>query len=69
MSYTQQGEGGQQSGLCMLLEGRVPEDHLARMTEASVIKLDLQALGFRKARLSRTGASASVPPDLLRHSL
>lgn len=66
MGYIQ-GEGRQQSSLFPLtLEELVPEDHLVRVIEAYVARLDLQALGFSKAQPSRTGRPAYDPADLLK---
>lgn len=67
------GEGRQQSSLFPpSLDELVPEDHLVRVIEAYVARLDLQGLGFSKAQASRTGrppydpvlatSSAFAPP-------
>ena len=55
MGYIQ-GEGRQQSSLFPpTLEELVPEDHLVRVIEAYVARLDLHALGFSKAEPLKTG--------------
>ena len=66
MGYIQ-GEGRQQSSLFPpTLEELVPEDHLVRVIEAYVARLDLRALGFEKARPSHTGRPGYDPADLLK---
>ena len=55
MGYIQ-GEGRQQSSLFPpTLEELVPEDHLVRVIEAYVARLDLQALGLSKAEPLKNG--------------
>lgn len=66
MGYIQ-GEGRQQSSLFPpTLEELVPEDHLVRVIEAYVARLDLQVLGFSKAQPLKTGRPAYDPADLLK---
>ncbi|MBW6128592.1 IS1182 family transposase [Pseudomonas aeruginosa] len=66
MGYIQ-GEGRQQSSLFPpTLDELVPADHLVRVIEAYVARLDLQQLGFSKAQPSRTGRPAYDPADLLK---
>jgi transposase len=66
MGYIQ-GEGRQQSSLFPpTLEELVPEDHLVRVIEAYVARLDLQALGFSKAEPLKTGRPGYDPADLLK---
>lgn len=66
MGYIQ-GEGRQQSSLFPpTLDELVPEDHLVRVIEAYVARLDLQALGFSKAQPQRTGRPPYDPADLLK---
>ena len=48
------------------LEELVPEDHLVRVIEAYVVRLDLQVLGFSKAQPQKTGRPAYDPADLLK---
>ena len=66
MGYIQ-GEGRQQSSLFPpTLEELVPDDHLVRVIEAYVARLDLQVLGFSKAQPLKTGRPAYDPADLLK---
>jgi len=66
MGYIQ-GEGRQQSSLFpATLEELVPEDHLVRVIEAYVMRLDLRALGFSKAEPLKTGRPGYDPADLLK---
>ena len=66
MGYIQ-GEGRQQSSLFPpTLDELVPEDHLVRVIEAYVARLDLQALGFSKAQPQKTGRPPYDPADLLK---
>lgn len=66
MGYIQ-GEGRQQSSLFPpTLEELVPEDHLVRVIEAYVARLDLHALGFSKAEPLKTGRPGYDPADLLK---
>ncbi|OLU29061.1 transposase, partial [Pseudomonas sp. PA15(2017)] len=65
MGYIQ-GEGrGQSSLFPVTLEELIAEDHLVRVIEAYVARLDLQALGFSKAKAHRTGRPGYDPADLL----
>ena len=48
------------------MEELVPEDHLVRVIEAYVARLDLQALGFSKVKPLKTGRPGYVPADLLK---
>ena len=66
MGYIQ-GEGRQQNSLFpTTLEELVPEDHLVRVIEAYVARLDLQALGFSKVKPLKTGRPGYDPADLLK---
>ncbi len=66
MGYIQ-GEGRQQSSLFPpTLEEMVPEDHLVRVIEAYVARLNLQTLGFSKAEPLKTGRPGYDPADLLK---
>ncbi|TBU73609.1 IS1182 family transposase [Phytopseudomonas daroniae] len=66
MGYIQ-GEGREQSSLFpVTLEELISEDHLVRVIEAYVARLDLQALGFSKAKAHRTGRPGYDPADLLK---
>ncbi len=44
----------------------IPDDHLARVIEANVTRLDLAALGFAKALTQTTGRPPYDPADLLK---
>ncbi len=62
-----QGEGRPQSSLFPPTLGKlVPEDHLVRVIEAYVVRLDLQTLGFSKAEPLKTERHGYDPADLLR---
>ncbi len=66
MGYIQ-GEGRQQSSLFPpTLEELVPEDHLVRVIEAYVARLDLKVLGFSRAEPLKTGRPGYDPADLLK---
>ena len=66
MGYIQ-GEARNQGSLFPLsLDELVPEDHLVRVIEAYVARLDLQLLGFSKAQPQKTGRPAYAPADLLK---
>lgn len=66
MGYIQ-GEGRQQSSLFPpTLEELVPEDHLVRVIEAYVARLDMKVLGFSKAEPLKTGRPGYDPADLLK---
>ncbi|WP_371366410.1 transposase [Pseudomonas sp. QL9] len=61
------GEGRDQGSLFPVsLDEWVPEEHLIRVIEAYVARLDLQRLGFSKAQASKVGRPAYDPADLLR---
>lgn len=44
----------------------MPEDHLVRVIEAYVARLDLRVLGFSKAQARQTGRPSYDPADLLK---
>nr|WP_160285712.1 transposase [Pseudomonas knackmussii] len=61
------GEGRDQGSLFPVsLDEWVPEEHLVRVIEAYVARLDLQRLGFSKAQASKVGRPAYDPADLLK---
>ncbi|PWU30837.1 IS1182 family transposase [Pseudomonas sp. RW407] len=61
------GEGRDQGSLFpVCLDELVPEEHLVRVIEAYVARLDLHRLGFSKARASKVGRPAYDPADLLK---
>ncbi len=66
MQYIQ-GEARTQGSLFpQSLDERVPEDHLVRVIEAYVARLDLRAMGFGKAQPRQTGRPSYDPADLLK---
>jgi transposase len=66
MGYIQGEARGQDSLFPPSLDELVPEDHLVRVIEVYVARLDLQALGFSKAQPGRTGRPPYDPADLLK---
>lgn len=66
MGYIQGEVRGQGSLFPPSLEELVPEDHLVRVIEAYVARLDLQQLGFSKALPNKTGRPPYAPSDLLK---
>ncbi len=66
MGYIQGEARGQDSLFPPSLDERVPEDHLVRVIEVYVARLDLQVLGFSKAQPGRTGCPPYDPADLLK---
>ena len=66
MGYVR-GEGRDQGSLFPVrLDELIPEQHLARVIDAFVERLDLAGLGFEKAEPAATGRPAYHPGDLLR---
>ena len=66
MQYIQ-GEARSQGSLFpQSLDELVPEDHLVRVIEAYVARLDLRVLGFSKAQARQTGRPSYDPADLLK---
>jgi transposase len=62
-----QGEDRSQSALFPLsLDELIPDDHLIRVIEAYISLLDLEQLGFDKARPKATGRPSYDPADLLK---
>ena len=62
-----QGEARSQSSLFPVsLDELVPDDHLVRVIEAYVARLDLGELGFSKAQPRKTGRPSYDPADLLK---
>ena len=50
----------------MALDELVPEDHLVRVIEAYVARLDLREMGFSKVQPRKTGRPSYDPADLLK---
>lgn len=66
MGYVR-GEGRDQGSLFPVrLDELVPEQHLVRVIDAFVERLELRALGFEKAQPAATGRPAYHPADLLK---
>lgn len=66
MGYVR-GEGRDQGSLFPVrLDELIPEDHLVRVIDAFVERLDLKALGFEKAEPAATGRPSYHPGDMLR---
>ncbi len=66
MHYIQGEARGQGSLFPVVLDELIPEDHLVRVIEAYVARLDLCALGFAKAQPRSTGRPSYDPADLLK---
>lgn len=62
-----QGEGRTQGTLFpVCLEELIPDDHLCRVIDAFVDKLDMSGLGFERAEAAETGRPGYDPRDLLK---
>lgn len=62
-----QGEGRTQSTLFpVCLEELIPEDHVCRVIDAFVNRLDMAGLGFERAEAAETGRPGYDPRDLLK---
>ena len=66
MSYIQGESRQQQSLLPPTLDDFVPADHVCRVIEAFVDKLDMGGLGFQRAEPADTGRPGYDPRDLLK---
>ena len=66
MSYVQ-GEGRTQATLFpVTLEELIPDDHVCRVIDAFVDRLDMAGLGFERAEAAETGRPGYDPRDLLK---
>jgi transposase len=66
MGYVQ-GEGRTQATLFPLtLEELIPDDHVCRVIDAFVDRLDMAGLGFERAEAAETGRPGYDPRDLLK---
>src|SRR5499425_588523 len=66
MGYVQ-GEGRTQSTLFpVCLEELIPDDHVCRVIDAFVDRLDMAVLGFERAEAAETGRPGYDPRDLLK---
>jgi transposase len=66
MSYVKGEAPGQSSLFPVSLDELVPHDHVVRVIEAYVGRLDLTVLGFTKTVTKRTGRPPYSPGDLLK---
>lgn len=66
MAYIQGESRSQTSLFTVSLEELIPEDHLVRVIDLYVAKLDLGLLGFEKAQPKATGRPAYDPADQLK---
>ncbi len=61
-----EGEGRTQGTLFpVTLEELIPEDHVCRILDAFVDRLNMQELGFQRAEAAETGRPGYDPRDLL----
>ena len=66
MSYVQ-GEGRTPATLFpVTLEELIPDDHVCRVIDAFVARLDMAGLGFERAEAAETGRPGYDPRDLLK---
>src|SRR5256712_14150817 len=62
-----QGEGRTQGSLFpVTLEELIPDDHVCRVIDAFVGRLDMAELGFERAEAAETGRPGYDPRDLLK---
>ena len=62
-----QGEGRTQGTLFpVTLEELIPDDHVCRVIDAFVDRLDMAGLGFERAEAAETGRPGYDPRDLLK---
>src|SRR5256885_3586857 len=66
MAYIQGEARGQQALFPSTLDDLIPTDHVCRVIEAFVAKLDVAALGFVRAEPAETGRPGYDPRDLLK---
>lgn len=66
MGFIQGEARGQQALFPLALEDLIPADHMCRVIEAFVGKLDMAALGFVRAEPAETGRPGYDPRDLLK---
>jgi len=66
MGFIQGEARGQQTLFPVTLDDLVPSDHVCRVIEAFVGKLDMAKLGFERAEPAETGRPGYDPRDLLK---
>ena len=66
LAYIQGEARGQQALLPSTLDELIPTDHVCRVIEAFVSKLDMEGLGFVRAEPAETGRPGYDPRDLLK---
>lgn len=66
MAYIQGDARGQQALFPSTLDELIPPDHVCRVIEAFVGKLDIERLGFLRAEPAETGRPGYDPRDLLK---
>lgn len=66
MGYLQGETRGQQTLFPVALDDLIPADHMCRVVDAFVGRLDMQALGFVRASAAETGRPGYDPRDLLK---
>jgi len=66
LAYIQGESRGQQALFASTLDELIPTDHVCRVIEAFVAKLEVAALGFERAEPAETGRPGYDPRDLLK---
>src|SRR5207245_10422732 len=66
MAYVEGEARGQQTLFPTTLDELIPEDHVCRVIEAFVNRLDMGGLGFVRAEAADTGRPGYDPRDLLK---
>src|SRR5258706_1283748 len=66
MGFIRGEDRGQGTLFPVRLEELIPEDHVCRVIEAFVGRLDMEGLGFVRAEAAETGRSGYDPRDLLK---
>ena len=66
MAYVEGEARGQHTLFPMTLDELIPEDHVCRVIEAFVNRLDMGGLGFVRAEPAETGRPGYDPRDLLK---
>lgn len=66
MGYIQGESRGQQTLFPVALDDLIPADHMCRVIDAFVGRLEMQSLGFMRAEAAETGRPGYDPRDLLK---